>query len=342
MTSEAIWYRRFHPVSLSLLPLSWLYGLVVRLRRLAYGRGWLAVERLPVPVIVVGNLTVGGTGKTPAVLWLTQLLRREGLRPGIVLRGYGGSARDWPRQVTPASDPYAVGDEAVLLARNSGCPVAAGPDRVAAARSLLAESGCDIIVSDDGLQHYRLARDLEVLVVDGERGFGNRRCLPAGPLREPVSRARGLDLVLCNGGGCPAGEPMALVPGPLTALADPARTRPLAELRHLRVTAVAGIGNPARFFATLRRAGLKVDERPYPDHHRFTREEAAAWPPGPVLMTEKDAVKCERFAGRDHWYLPVRARIDAAFGRRLLEQLRAVTVAGEPAARLRAALNEAE
>lgn len=342
MTPEAVWYRRFHPVSLVLLPLSWLYGLGVRLRRLAYGRGWLPVERLPVPVIVVGNLTVGGTGKTPAVLWLTERLRGAGLRPGIVLRGYGGLARDWPQHVTPTSDPDAVGDEAVLLARNSGCPVAAGPDRAAAARSLLAEGGCDIIVSDDGLQHYRLGRDLEVLVVDGERGFGNRRCLPAGPLREPLSRARELDLVLCNGGGCAAGEPMELVPGPLTALAEPGRTRPLAELRRLRVTAVAGIGNPGRFFAMLRRAGLHVDERPYRDHHRFTAEEAAAWPPGPVLMTEKDAVKCERFAGRDHWYLPVRARIDEAFGRRLLDRLRAVTGAGEPAVRPRGALNEAE
>lgn len=321
MTPETIWYRRAHPVSLLLLPLSWLYCLVVLVRHWAYRRGWLGSRRLPAPVIVVGNLTVGGTGKTPAVLWLTELLQGHGWRPGIVLRGYRGSSPTWPRRVTPQSDPRAVGDEAVLLARRSACPVAAGPDRIAAAALLLREAGCDIIVSDDGLQHYRLGRDLEVLVVDAARGYGNRRCLPAGPLREPVGRARRVDFVLCNGGSCEGGERMELVPAPAVNLCDKALTRPLEEWRGQCVTAVAGIGNPSRFFAMLRAAGLQVDERPYPDHYRFQPRDAEDWPAGPVLMTEKDAVKCAAFVGPDHWYLPVEARVDAELERRILARV---------------------
>lgn len=321
MTPETIWYRRAHPVSLLLLPLSWLYCLVALGRRWAYRRGWLRSHRLPVPVIVVGNLSVGGTGKTPLVLWLTELLRREGWQPGIVLRGYGGTSPSWPRRVTPQSDPGQVGDEAVLLARRSACAVAAGPDRLAAAALLLGEAGCDIIVSDDGLQHYRLQRDLELLVVDAARGFGNRRCLPAGPLREPIARARHVDLILCNGGPCEGGEPMELVPGPAVNLRDARLTQSLDDWRGRRVTAVAGIGNPARFFAMLRQAGLELDERPYPDHHRFQARDAEDWPAGPVLMTEKDAVKCAAFARTDHWYVPVEARLDSGSERRLLERL---------------------
>jgi tetraacyldisaccharide 4'-kinase len=187
---------------------------------------------------------------------------------------------------------------------------------------LLRAGGCDIIVSDDGLQHYRLERDLEILVVDASRGFGNGRCLPAGPLREPPARARAVDLTLCNGGPCPGGQVMELAPGRLINLGDRRLTLGLSELRRQRVTAVAGIGNPARFFALLRQYGLHLNERPYPDHHRFSREDAKSWPPGPVIMTEKDAVKCEAFARRDHWYLPVEARLDDVFEGLLLDKLK--------------------
>jgi len=321
MDPGPIWYRRGHPLSLVLLPLSWLFCGVAWMRRIAYRREWLFSHRLPVPVIVVGNLTVGGTGKTPLVIWLTELLRREGYRPGIVTRGYGGNASKWPQPVTPESDPFALGDEPVLLARRSGCPVAAGVDRVAAARTLIGGEGCDIIVSDDGLQHYRLQRDLEILVVDAERGFGNRRCLPAGPLREPPSRGREADLTVCNGGACKDGWEMRMVPESLVNLREPGVTRDVAELRGRRVTAVAGIGNPGRFFATLRKDGLHLDERIYADHHPFTAEDAASWPPGPVVMTEKDAVKCEGFAGPDHWYLAAKVTMEAGFERRLSERL---------------------
>jgi tetraacyldisaccharide 4'-kinase len=277
---------------------------------------------MPVPVIVAGNLTVGGTGKTPLVLWLVSYLRRRGLNPGIILRGYGGSARDWPRMVPADGDPFELGDEAVLLAGRGECPVAAGPDRVSAARLLVERADCDIIVADDGLQHYRLQRDLEILVVDGARGFGNGRCLPAGPLREPESRAAGVRLRVCNGAPCAGGEVMKLEPGDLVNLRDPACRKPLSSFSRCRVAAVAGIGNPRRFFKLLRDHGLRLDERPYPDHHRFGPEDSASWPPGPVIMTEKDAVKCRPIAGDDHWYLPVNAVLSEEFERQLSSELK--------------------
>ena len=316
MTPAAIWYGR-HAASALLAPLAWAYCAVVAARRAAYRHGLFASRRVGVPVIVVGNLTVGGTGKTPLVLWLADWLAGQGRRPGILVRGYRGRAERWPQRVQPDSDPALVGDEAVLLARRSGCPVAAGPDRVAAAAMLTAEGGCDIIVSDDGLQHYRLTRDLEILVLDGARGLGNGRCLPAG-------RLASVDLVVCHGSDCFGGYRMDLVGDRLTAVADPARTMDLAALRGRAVTAVAGIGNPERFFARLRVAGLAPTERPYSDHHPFSPADAGRWPAGPVLMTEKDAVKCAAFAGADHWYLPVVARLDAAFTTELKQRIEAL------------------
>ena len=321
MRPETIWYGG-HWLAYPLLPLSWVYRLVIAARRAAYGTGLLETRRLPVPVIVVGNLTVGGTGKTPLVLWLARFLHRRGYRPGILSRGYGGAARDWPRVVPPQGDPRELGDEAVLMARRRVCPVAAGPDRIAAAQLLLEQAGCDIIVSDDGLQHYRLARDIEILVVDAARGLGNGRCLPAGPLREPGSRMRRVRLKVCNGGACFGAQRMDLVPGGLTSLRDATRIRSLASLRRQRVTAVAGIGNPERFFSLLRRHGLHLDERPYPDHYRYRPVDTASWPPGPVVMTEKDAVKCLPFAGPDHWYLPVDAQLSAGFERQVSQELK--------------------
>jgi len=320
---ETVWYGG-HPLSYVLLPLSWLYCGGVRLRRLAYRQGWLHGRRLPVPVIMVGNLTVGGTGKTPLVLGVIDLLRRRGYRPGILVRGYGGRGTRRPRLVRGNDDPFQVGEESVLLARRSSCPVVAGADRVAAGELLLANSECDMIVSDDGLQHYGLRRDLEILMVDAFRRFGNGRCLPAGPLREPVARGRAADLTLCNGGPCPGGQIMRLVPGPLVNLADQEVTQDLGELRGQRVTAVAGIGNPDRFFAHLRQQGLHVDEWPYPDHHPFRHEDAASWPPGSVVMTEKDAVKCAGFARPNFWYLPVVSRLPSEFEQLLLEKLRGI------------------
>ena len=344
---EQVWYQG-HWLGTLLTPLGGLYCAIARLRRWAYARGWLASHAVSVPVIVVGNLTVGGTGKTPLVLWLAEHLIARGERPGIVLRGYGarggergsaqgsrqesgqGDARGGktarrPRRVTDDADPNEFGDEAVLLAQRARCPVVVGRDRVAAARALVEEFGCNRVLSDDGLQHERLRRQLEILVVDGLRGFGNGRCLPAGPLREPIGRRHEVDLVISNGGpgadgiadaegGAGAdGFQMQLEPGAAVNLRDPACQRALASWVGQPVTAVAGIGHPQRFFALLRGFGLEIEPRPYPDHHRFSAADLEHWPKGAVLMTEKDAVKCRAFAGPDQWFVPVTAAPGAAF-----------------------------
>lgn len=282
----------------------------MRLRRLAYRRGWLHGEKLPVPVIVVGNLTVGGTGKTPLTITLVEALRARGREPGVVSRGYGGSQRE-PLLLGETADPAQVGDEPCLI-HASGVPVAVGRDRPAAARLLL-EAGCDVIVADDGLQHYRLARDVEICVIDGERRFGNRRLLPLGPLREPMSRLRSVDFRVCNGGTeAPDEVPMRLEGGMVRALAD-AREQPLAAFAGQRVHAVAGIGNPQRFFDSLAMQGLDVIEHPFADHHAFTAADLDFGDGLAVLMTTKDAVKCRPFAREGWWSVPVHAVLPETF-----------------------------
>lgn len=304
---EAVWYGR-HPLALVLAPLGWLYCGIARLRRAAYRRGLLTAYRSPAPVVVVGNLTVGGTGKTPLVLLIAQAAIERGWRPAIITRGYRGAARDWPRLVAPDDDPALVGDEPAMMAARRICPVIAGPDRAADARLALAGQRADLLICDDGLQHYRLARDLELAVIDARRGLGNRRCLPAGPLREPPGRLREVDLVVINGESGSEGEVgFTLRPGDARSLARPGQTKPLAAFAGTRVTAVAGIGNPGRFFEMLAGYGIEIDSRAYPDHHGFSASDLADWPHGPVLMTEKDGVKCASFAGADHWVCPVDA-----------------------------------
>jgi tetraacyldisaccharide 4'-kinase len=289
---------------------------------MAYRCGLFSVVKLPVPVIVVGNLTVGGTGKTPLVAWLAQWLREQGYRPGIVARGYRGRAASWPQSVTPASDPSLVGDEPVLLARAAACPVAVGPDRVQAGLMLM-ESGCDIIVSDDGLQHYRLARDIEIAVIDGERRFGNGFCLPAGPLREPVSRLKTLPIRVANGSPRDGELGMALEGQGFWHTLRPEERKEADYFRGRRVHAVAAIGNPARFFNSLRRLQIEIVEHAFPDHHAFVPADVA-FGDGDILMTEKDAVKCERL-GISAWYLKVAARPDPGLAVRVLQQLKEIT-----------------
>ena len=322
MSPESLWYSRSR-LALALLPLAGLFRLAVQLRRSAYRHGWLKVHRLPVPVVVVGNISVGGTGKTPLVVWLAHFLAQAGYSPGIVTRGYGGRAESWPQLVRPDSDPSRVGDEAVLLARRCACPVVAGPNRPKAAARLIEEQGCDLILADDGLQHYALARDIEIAVTDGVRRHGNGWCLPAGPLREPVQRLERVDLRVCNGGTPAAGEiAVALAPGDMVNLVQPSLSQPLAALRGEKVHAVAGIGYPERFFELLREAGLEVIAHPFRDHHAFAAEDIDFADDLPVLMTEKDAVKCRPFARPRHWYLPVEAQPDPALGAALLDLLR--------------------
>ncbi len=313
---------------LILLPLSAVFGVTVWLRRLGYRLGLLKTLRLPVPVVVVGNIAVGGTGKTPLVLALTQILREAGYRPGIVSRGYGRSG-DLPRPVTPQDEARAVGDEPLLLARKSGVPVWVGRDRVAAARALLAaQPQVDVIVSDDGLQHYRLERDVEIAVVDAGRWFGNGQLLPAGPLRESPRRLKQVDAVVINGWehGAPLKRrefTMQLKGRLLVNLRNPALKAQPEVFAGERVHAVAGIGHPQRFFAHLRRLGLNLVEHPFPDHHAFVPADLA-FGSDPIVMTEKDGVKCEDFAGDNVWVLPVQAELHPGFGLAILEKLRSL------------------
>ncbi len=310
------WYVR-SPWLLLLTPLSLLYRLIVSVRHLAYRLGIKRSTRVSLPVIVVGNITVGGTGKTPLVAWLASYLREKGYVPGIVSRGYGGTASHWPQQVRPDSDPVVVGDEAVLLAATTGCPMAVAPDRVAAARSLVDQGNCDVIISDDGLQHYALQRDIEIAVIDGVRRFGNGFMLPAGPLREPVKRLERVDLVVVNGLGSGNEHRMNLQQGEAHNLQDPGRICALQAFRSQRVHAVAGIGHPDRFFRALQQTGLQLDTHAFPDHHAFRPEDIRFADGRPVIMTEKDAVKCRHFATQDDWYVPVEASLSNEFRERL-------------------------
>ena len=318
----ANWQRKTFTSHL-LLPLSWLYCLIVLVRKTLYRLGVLSTVKLPVPVIVVGNLTVGGTGKTPLVIWLSRWLREQGFRPGVVSRGYGGRARRWPQPVRADADPDIVGDEPVLLARHCGCPVMVDPRRPRAAQALLDNEHCDVIVSDDGLQHYALARDIEIAVIDGERRFGNGRCLPAGPLREPLSRLRSVDLCVVNGSSRGQELDMIMSPVGFINLKHKHRCEPAGFFRGGTVHAVAGIGHPQRFFAGLGELGLEVIAHPFPDHHRYRPQDIGFHDDLPVIMTEKDAVKCEAMIdfsasrGDRWWYLAIAAIPNAELGQRL-------------------------
>lgn len=324
---ERGWYES-SAATLLLLPLSWLFGAVVAARRCAYRRGWLAASRIGVPVVVVGNITAGGTGKTPVVAALADALRGAGFRPGIVSRGYGARLGHAPYLVRGDESAAEVGDEALVLAA-TGLPVCIARSRVAGARALLA-AGCNVIVADDGLQHYALARDLEIAVVDGARGLGNGRLLPAGPLRERPQRLEEVDLVLLNG---PAsglkGETFQFELGEAVRLGGGER-RALGAFRGRRIKVLAGIGNPARFFAALEAEGLNLEAVPVADHEQLDERRLAALEPGPVLMTEKDAVKYRPRPALEAWYVPGRAVIAP----RVLDGLVARVVACEPRAGL--------
>lgn len=306
------WYR-LSALSLALWPASLLYRLIAALRRLAYRSGALQVVRLPVAVIVVGNIVAGGTGKTPLVLWLAAMLKKNGWKPGILSRGYRGSAAA-PMAVAATSRAELVGDEPLLLARASGCPVWVGRDRVRAAVGLLAaHPECDVLILDDGLQHYRMARDIEIVVED-ERGAGNGLMLPAGPLREPVSRR--VDAWVANTAAPGMHKPsfrMDLRGGSFRSVAAAGASVPAAAFAGKRLHAIAGIGNPQRFFDHLARLGLTTVNHAFPDHYAYRASDLDFGDCEALLMTEKDAVKCEAFA-REHWYaLQVEAELAPAF-----------------------------
>lgn len=322
---EARWYGGRKP-AWWLRGLSALFAGLTALRRLGYARGWLRSTRLPVPVLVVGNLSVGGAGKTPLVIALCAALRARGWRPGVISRGYGRSERA-PRRVETGSRPEEVGDEPLLIHRRSGCPVAVAADRVEAGRLLLDSAEVDLLIADDGLQHYALQRDLEVLVIDGQRRFGNGLLLPAGPLRESAWRAATCAARVVNSGEAKEGEwDMQLVLGPAVPLNDgPARA--LSGFKGQPLHAIAGIGHPERFFAALRAQGLDVQAHPFPDHHPFSAADFTFDTGRPLLMTEKDAAKCQPFA-RPGWY---QVGVDALLSEALFDTLHARLIAAKAA-----------
>lgn len=310
------------PLWLLLLPLSWLYGLVSGLIRLSYKVGLKRAWRAPVPVVVVGNLTAGGNGKTPVVIWLVEQLNQRGIRVGVVSRGYGGKAERYPLLLTAQTTTAEAGDEPVLIFQRTGAPVAVSPVRSEAVQALLAHADVQIVITDDGLQHYALARDKEIVVIDGVRRFGNGWWLPAGPMRERASRLRSVDAVIVNGGTAHMGEiPMQLRPGLAVNLLTGER-RDVAELPDL--VAMAGIGHPPRFFATLEACGARLlNTVPLADHQALSLEQVVDFtaPGQTLIMTEKDAVKCRAFACDNWWYLPVDAELQGEQPEQLLQAL---------------------
>lgn len=332
---EKVWYRKSKGYLL-LLPLSAVYCTVNTLQR------WLTTPKkndLACPVVIVGNITVGGTGKTPLTLYIVELLKKSGYKPAIITRGYGGKASQWPQYVTSESNPQQVGDEAVLMASRSGVPVYAGADRRASIKKLLTEHDCDVIVSDDGMQHYKLARDLQIAVIDQTRQLGNGWCLPAGPLREPKRRLAHCDFIVSNGA-----QPLALhnnfidiasdeksdvkIPlfgmqlnGSIVINLKTQQQKPLDDFVGQTLNAVTGIGNPQRFYKTLQDAGLTFNTQSFPDHHPFIASDFKSGNTISTVMTEKDAVKCNYFATESMWYLPVTATLETSFESLLLNRL---------------------
>lgn len=310
---EEIWRSR-GALSWLLLPLSFAFVVLAAIRRALYRAGFLASVRLPVPVVVVGNITAGGAGKTPLVLWLVEELRRRGRYPGVISRGYGGSATV-VREVSHGDTPRIVGDEPLLIKRRAGCPVFVGRDRAAAGLALLAaHPECDLVICDDGLQHYRLARDVEIAVVD-RRGFWNGWPMPAGPLREPVSRLKSVDAVVANGWDGVAGFRMTLQGDRFVPLAG---NDSLADRKRLH--AVAGIGEPQRFFDHLTALGLHFEAHPFPDHHAYGAGDLA-FDGDAILTTEKDAVKFGDLAALPVWVLPVTATVTPDLAQLVLERI---------------------
>jgi tetraacyldisaccharide 4'-kinase len=319
---EDHWYKEMY-ISAWFMPLSMLYLDVMRFRRFLYRVGFKKSHSLPVPVIVVGNITVGGTGKTPLVIWLAELLKQQGHNPGVISRGYAGSAEDGLHVVTSDSDATRLGDEPVLIARRTGFPVVVGTDRPAAARKLLSEFDCDIIISDDGLQHHALQRDIEIVVIDGQRRFGNGYCLPVGPLREPPERVKSVDLVVVN---TPKevleGEFVMQCQGDSLINLQTGERQPLSVFAGKDCHAIAGIGNPKRFFDQLAQAGLNCQTHAFPDHHAFSATDLQFKDTKPLIMTEKDAVKCASFTQAHYWYLPIAAVLPDTFTAQFLKLLK--------------------
>lgn len=337
---ESIWYDPSRANSLSrklLMPFSYCYVAINNLQRKLQSKNRL---KLACPVIVVGNITVGGTGKTPLTIHIVKLLQQAGYHPAIITRGYGGKATSWPQTVTTKSDPYLVGDEAVLMASSTGVPVYAGANRLASIEQLLKQHDCDVIVSDDGMQHYKLSRDIQIAVIDGRRQLGNGYCLPAGPLREKKGRLQECDFVVMNNNVMTIKNSdeksyfeMVLTGQTLINLST-LEVKPLSDLRGETIQALTGIGNPQRFYTSLKDAGVNVIENSFPDHYAFEESDLNFDEASTVIMTEKDSVKCKALIdngssnGKQYWCLPVTATIPNEFNMAFLTKLKEITTSG--------------
>ncbi len=326
---EAIWYDPEKKNSIGrflLMPLSYVYSAINNYQRNTQTKN---LAKLACPVIVIGNITVGGTGKTPLTIHVVKLLQKSGYKPAIITRGYGGKATTWPQSVTVDSDASLVGDEAVLMASRTSVPVFAGANRLESIEQLLKVHDCDVIVSDDGLQHYKLPRDIQIAVIDATRQLGNGYCLPAGPLREKKERLDDCDLIVVNGQNTQNYNyhEMTLLGHTLINLSTNIE-KDLSDFNGQEVQAMTGIGNPQRFYTTLKSQGLKVIENSFPDHHAFEVSDLSFSTESIVLMTEKDAVKCKpllRLGSADnYWYLPITAKLSTDFDASLLEKLKKI------------------
>jgi len=318
--SVEAWYKKNSSIRI-LAPLAFIFAVITRVRRWLYAKELFKTHKFAVPVIIVGNLTVGGTGKTPLVIYLALQLKKRGFSPGIVSRGYGGNSKNYPVIVQEDSIASEVGDEPLLIKRRTQVPMVVDPKRPRAVEKLLACHEVNVVISDDGLQHYALARDIEIVVIDGQRRFGNGLCLPAGPLREPHTRLQEIDFIVSNGIAAVGEYTMEYVATELCEIGGANERISVDAFDHKTVHAVAGIGNPARFFTTLRELGFSVIEHAFADHHAFKATDLSFDDDLAIIMTEKDAVKCAGLALKNAWYLPVTAKLDHGFMRDLRDAI---------------------
>ncbi len=315
-----LWNKSF--VAYLLWPFSLLYRALIFFQRKLYQFNIKKSNRFSVPIVVIGNITVGGTGKTPLVIAIAQFLKKKGWRPGIVSRGYAGKADHYPLQVHANSNPREVGDEPLLMVRHTDCPTIVDPNRSRGVKTLLGKTNCNIVLSDDGLQHLALGRDIEIAVIDGQRRFGNGFCLPAGPLREPISRLKTVDFIVTKGKAANPNEfEMLLIPDHFYQLIQPENKKNSDYFYRKKLHAVAGIGNPDQFFCSLRLLGLTFTERPFPDHHFFKPRDFNYGNDAVILMTEKDAVKCAGLVDARLWCLKAKAKLDDDFFNALLNRI---------------------
>ena len=309
---EKVWYSN-NIFSLLLSPLSLIYISIIYLRYTLYQLGLISITKINVPTIVIGNIVAGGTGKTPLVIWLAKHFKDKGFLPGIVSRGYGGTYLSNIELVKPTSNPLLVGDEPVIIARNTNCPVVVAKKRAKGAKELVEKYNCNIILCDDGMQHYSLARDIEIAVIDGQRRFGNNYCFPAGPLREPKSRIFKADLIVSKYNARTCEHKMDYTYHQLVSLNELSKTIPISDLHGMTVHAIAGINNPDHFFSYLRSHKLELIIHKFPDHYSYTEDDVKFDDNFPVVMTEKDAVKCLNYSSDKHWYIPISAELSKSF-----------------------------